>query len=116
MVLFAVWEITESFVSPCSLVFCLDDCENHMYLFGRETGKGNVWLECIPISYEQLKTPIFRVGVIGKGLHIKSIGAHLAPLSMSKDGDDDGKHIDENELDEDDDVGDEVGPRKRTNI
>ncbi|KAH0974660.1 hypothetical protein GBA52_016559 [Prunus armeniaca] len=116
LVLFVVWEITESFVSPCSLVFCLDDYRDHMYLFGRETGKGNVWLECIPISFEQLKTPIFRVTVFGKGLHIKSIGAHLAPISLSKDGDDDGKHIDENELDDDDDVGDEVGPRKRTNI
>ncbi|XP_016651496.1 PREDICTED: uncharacterized protein LOC107881674 [Prunus mume] len=116
LVLFAVWEITESFVSPCSLLFKLDDYLDQKYLFGRETREGNVWLECIPISCEQLKTPIFQVTVIGKGLHIKSIGAHLAPISMSKDGDDDGKHIDENELDDDDDVGDEVGPRKRTNI
>ncbi|XP_020419642.1 TMV resistance protein N isoform X2 [Prunus persica] len=116
LVLFAVWEITESFVSPCYLEFNLDGYQDPKDSLSIETGEGNVWLKCIPISYyDQIsKTPIFRVRVIGKGLHIKSIGAHLAP--MSKGGDDDGKHIDENELDDDDDVGDEVRPRKRTKI
>ncbi|BBN68800.1 Putative disease resistance TIR-NBS-LRR class protein [Prunus dulcis] len=105
LVFFAVWEITESFDRDCYLEFKLDGYENWICVPKRETGEGNVWLECIPIScHEQiLKTPIFRVKVTGKGLHIKSIGAHLAPISMSKDGDDDGKHIDENELDDDDD-------------
>ncbi|CAL2258359.1 unnamed protein product [Prunus armeniaca] len=116
LVLFAVWEITESFVSPCYVEFYVDSREDEIQLYGGETGEGNVWLECIPIFHVQLKTPIFRITVIGKGVHIKSIGAHLAPISMSKDGDDDGKHIDENELDDDDDVGDEVRPRKRTKI
>ncbi|XP_016651017.1 PREDICTED: uncharacterized protein LOC107881535 [Prunus mume] len=117
LVLFAVWEITESFVSPCYVEFYFDSCEDKIHLYGGETGEGNVWLECIPIFHVQLKTPIFRITVIGKGVHIKSIGAHLAPISMSKDGDDDGKHIDENELDDDDDdVGDEVRPRKKTKI
>ncbi|KAI5327250.1 hypothetical protein L3X38_026646 [Prunus dulcis] len=86
LVLFAVWEITESFDGSCSLAFYLDRCRDQRDLFGRETGEGNVWLACIPISYyEQIsKTHIFRVNVIGKGLHIKSIGAHLAPIEREQ--------------------------------
>ncbi|XP_021834125.1 TMV resistance protein N-like [Prunus avium] len=111
LVLCAVWEITESFVNPCSLRFELYDYLDTVDVSRGEIGAGNVWLECFRISYyEQLKTPTFRVKVSGQGLRIKSIGAHLAPVSMSMDGDDDGKHIDENEL------GDEVRPRTRTKI
>ncbi|XP_020409633.1 uncharacterized protein LOC109946422 [Prunus persica] len=153
LVLCAVWEITESFVSPCSLRFDVSSiCRNRFDVSGGETGAGNVWLECISLHgvhdqfehvvfkgetewdshfqgttlwmeytplllHDQLTSPIFGVTVHGNGLRIKSIGAHLAHIRMSKDGgDDDGKHIDENELDDDGDVGDEVRPRKRTKI
>ncbi|XP_021829801.1 TMV resistance protein N-like [Prunus avium] len=124
LVLCAVWEITESFVSPCSLVFSVLNggrllCHrDEMYVFGGETGAGgNVWLECIPFLLDdQLKPPIFRVTVSGQGLLIKSIGADLTHISMSKDDGDDGKHNDENELDDDGDVGVEIRPRKRTKI
>ncbi|BFG15414.1 hypothetical protein CerSpe_016890 [Prunus speciosa] len=118
LVLCAVWEITESFVSPRHLEFNVFNAFNFWdgvrissfrdkwCVSGGETGAGYVWLACILAHVKP--SPIFRIVVHGKGLIIKSIGAHL-------DGDDDGKHIDENEL-EDDDVGDEVRPRKRTKI
>ncbi|KAH0992675.1 hypothetical protein GBA52_004158 [Prunus armeniaca] len=110
LVLCAVWEITESFVSPCSLLFELYYYRlDRLEVSGGETGAGNVWLECIPLSFAHRQlSRSFGVTIVGKGLRIKSIGAHLAPISMSRDGDDDGKHINENELDDDGDEGDEV--------
>lgn len=61
------------------------------------------WWDCIPLFlHDQLMPPIFRVTVSGKGLRVKSIGAHLVHNSMSRDYDDyyPGKHIDENGLDD----------------
>ncbi|BFG15429.1 hypothetical protein CerSpe_017030 [Prunus speciosa] len=86
LVVCAVWEITESFVSPCDLEFELYDYLDAVHVSGGEIGAGNVWLECfrIPSYYEQKKTPTFRVKVEGQGLRIKSMGAHLAPISMSR--------------------------------
>ncbi|XP_021834144.1 disease resistance-like protein CSA1 isoform X2 [Prunus avium] len=92
----------------------------------RKIDSAHVWLQYIPLadyfiepnvndkeSDDQLKKSYlcrvtFSYG--GERLLFKSCGAHLADISMPKDGDD-GKN-DENELD-DDDVGDEVRPRKR---
>ncbi|CAL8082554.1 unnamed protein product [Prunus armeniaca] len=94
LVLCAVWEFTESFVSPCHLEFNVFNAFNfwdgvRMRCFrdewcvsGGETGAGYVWLTCIRAHVKP--SPIFRIVVYGKGLIIKSIGAHL-------DGDDDGK-------------------------
>ncbi|XP_016647965.1 PREDICTED: TMV resistance protein N-like [Prunus mume] len=94
LVLCAVWEFTESFVSPCHLEFNVFNAFNfwdgvRMHCFrdvwcvsGGETGAGYVWLTCIRAHVKP--SPIFRIVVYGKGLIIKSIGAHL-------DGDDDGK-------------------------
>ncbi|BBG93390.1 Disease resistance protein CC-NBS-LRR class family [Prunus dulcis] len=46
----------------------------------------STWLDCIPLFLDdQLMPPIFRVTVSGKGLRVKSIGAHLVHNSMSRD-------------------------------
>ncbi|VVA35845.1 PREDICTED: TMV resistance [Prunus dulcis] len=133
LVLCVVWEITESFVSPCSLEFAFQSHRRDEWrVYGGETEAGNVWLECmslvprrgnipfepstwdtfrgtstwldcIPLFLDnQLMPPIFRVTVSGKGLRVKSIGAHLVHNSMSRDYNVyyPGKHIDENGLDD----------------
>ncbi|XP_020409639.1 uncharacterized protein LOC109946424 [Prunus persica] len=110
LVLCVVWEITESIVSPCSLEFAFQSHRRDEWrVSGGETEAENVWLECIQwwdciplFLHDQLMPPIFRVTVSGKGLRVKSIGAHLVHNSMSRDYDDyyPGKHIDENGLDD----------------
>ncbi|XP_008222874.1 PREDICTED: TMV resistance protein N-like [Prunus mume] len=62
-----------------------------------------MWWDCIPLFLDdQFMPPIFRVTVSGKGLRVKSIGAHLVHNNMSRDYDDyyPGKQIDENGLDD----------------
>ncbi|ONI28803.1 hypothetical protein PRUPE_1G162500 [Prunus persica] len=89
LVLCAVWEITESFVDICFLRFYMSNYfqKSDWHISQGETRAGNVWLKCVPLMLNDESTPpIFRVVVYGGGLRIKSIGAHLAHISM------DGKH------------------------
>jgi len=65
-------------------------------MVGGETGVVNALLQSYLLfdwkpkgDDDQLEQACFRVSVSGKGLLIKSIGAHLAPISMSEDRDDD---------------------------
>ncbi|CAB4309446.1 unnamed protein product [Prunus armeniaca] len=48
---------------------------------------------------DQGKTLFFEFLLSARGGTSKALGPTWRPISMSKDGDDDGKHIDENELD-----------------
>ncbi|KAL6293828.1 hypothetical protein ACE6H2_001970 [Prunus campanulata] len=148
LVLCTVWEITESFTGPCNveLSFFIDGvCIGHgqnWFVSKGETGARHVWLQYVPLpahtkrkgdddgkSDDQLKPSISRIITVfctgGKGLLFKSFGAHLAHISMPKDGDD-GKN-DENEENEDEDedeyeyesdndVSDEVRLRKRKKL
>ncbi|XP_021817910.1 TMV resistance protein N-like [Prunus avium] len=124
LVLCTVWEITESCVRPCDfgLSFFIDgvctDYGRNWWSVSGETGARHVWLQYVPLpahtkpkgdddgkSDDQLKPSISRIITVscigGKGLLFKSLGAHLAHISMPKDGDD-GKN-DENEENEDED-------------
>ncbi|BFG15731.1 hypothetical protein CerSpe_020040 [Prunus speciosa] len=129
LVLCTVWEITESFNGMClvHLLFYIDGVR-HVSINEvpeGETGARHVWLQYVPLPAHTKRSISLIITVsctCGSGLLFKSFGAHLAHISMPKDGDD-GKN-DENEENEDEDedeyeyesdndVGDEVRPRKR---
>ncbi|XP_021817917.1 uncharacterized protein LOC110760050 [Prunus avium] len=137
LVLCTVWEITESFKGPCDveLSFFIDGvCIGYgLSLWSvseGETGARHVWLQYVPLpahtkpkSDDQLKPSISLIITVsctgGKGLLFKSFGAHLAHISIPKDGDDgkndeneENEDEDEYEYESDNDVGDEVRPRK----
>ncbi|KAM2953251.1 hypothetical protein FF1_031652 [Malus domestica] len=120
LVFCAAFKITQNFSGECSFytrtavngvpMYDRVDC----WFVSKETDAAHAWLTYIPLmAYmkstvdeggDQSKPYLCRVGVylLGEGLLLNGCGVHLGNFSMPEDGGED-----------DDDVGGEVGPRKK---